>query len=67
MGLHINEEAPNFTAETTEGPINFHEWIGNGLRGPFCFHIPRILRRCAPPNWVTWRASKANSTSVIAK
>ena len=30
MGLHINEEAPNFTAETTEGTINFHEWIGNG-------------------------------------
>ncbi len=30
MALHINEEAPNFTAETTEGTINFHEWIGNG-------------------------------------
>ena len=28
--LRINDEAPNFTAETTEGPINFHEWIGNG-------------------------------------
>ncbi len=30
MGLHIGEEAPNFTAETTEGTINFHEWIGDG-------------------------------------
>jgi alkyl hydroperoxide reductase subunit AhpC len=30
MALHINEEAPNFTADTTEGKINFHEWIGNG-------------------------------------
>ncbi|HXK06246.1 MAG TPA: peroxiredoxin [Verrucomicrobiae bacterium] len=28
--LRINDEAPNFTAETTEGPIDFHEWIGNG-------------------------------------
>ncbi|HSC77558.1 MAG TPA: peroxiredoxin [Candidatus Acidoferrales bacterium] len=30
MALRINDEAPNFTAETTQGPINFHEWIGNG-------------------------------------
>lgn len=28
--LRINDTAPNFTAETTQGPINFHEWIGNG-------------------------------------
>jgi thioredoxin-dependent peroxiredoxin len=27
--LRLNEEAPNFTAETTQGPINFHEWIGD--------------------------------------
>jgi alkyl hydroperoxide reductase subunit AhpC len=30
MALRINGEAPNFTAETTQGTINFHEWIGNG-------------------------------------
>ena len=30
MALRIGEEAPNFTAETTEGTVNFHEWIGNG-------------------------------------
>jgi alkyl hydroperoxide reductase subunit AhpC len=30
MSLRINAEAPNFTAETTEGPITFHDWIGNG-------------------------------------
>ncbi len=30
MVLRINEEAPNFTAETTQGKINFHEWIGDG-------------------------------------
>jgi thioredoxin-dependent peroxiredoxin len=30
MTLRINSEAPNFTAETTEGTINFHEWIGDG-------------------------------------
>ncbi len=30
MTLRINDEAPNFTAETTEGTINFHDWIGDG-------------------------------------
>ncbi len=30
MSLRINSEAPNFTAETTEGKIAFHDWIGNG-------------------------------------
>ena len=30
MSLRINDTAPDFTAETTQGPIRFHEWIGNG-------------------------------------
>ena len=30
MGLRINDTAPDFTADTTEGEINFHEWIGDG-------------------------------------
>lgn len=30
MSLRINSVAPNFTAETTEGRIDFHEWIGEG-------------------------------------
>jgi len=30
MPLRINDEAPNFTAETTEGTIDFHSWIGDG-------------------------------------
>jgi alkyl hydroperoxide reductase subunit AhpC len=28
--LRINDTAPDFTAETTQGTINFHEWIGDG-------------------------------------
>jgi thioredoxin-dependent peroxiredoxin len=28
MSLRINDEAPDFTAETTQGTIHFHEWIG---------------------------------------
>ncbi len=29
MALTIGDEAPNFTAQTTEGEIDFHEWIGD--------------------------------------
>lgn len=29
MSLRINDIAPDFTAQTTQGPIRFHEWIGN--------------------------------------
>ena len=29
MALRISEVAPDFSVETTEGKINFHEWIGN--------------------------------------
>ena len=30
MSLCINDTAPDFTAETTEGTLSFHEWIGDG-------------------------------------
>ena len=29
MTLRIGDEAPNFQAQTTEGPIDFHQWIGD--------------------------------------
>jgi alkyl hydroperoxide reductase subunit AhpC len=28
MALHLGDTAPDFTAETTQGPIKFHEWLG---------------------------------------
>jgi thioredoxin-dependent peroxiredoxin len=30
MSLRIGDDAPNFTADTTEGRIDFHQWIGDG-------------------------------------
>ena len=29
MTVRLGDEAPNFTAETSEGTINFHEWLGD--------------------------------------
>ena len=30
MSLRLGDIAPDFTAETTQGTIHFHEWLGNG-------------------------------------
>ena len=30
MALRIGDTAPNFTAQTTQGEIDFHQWIGDG-------------------------------------
>ena len=30
MALRIGDEVPNFSADTTEGRIEFHDWIGDG-------------------------------------
>lgn len=37
MALRLGDEAPNFTAQTTEGEISFHEWLGDGW-GVFFSH-----------------------------
>jgi len=30
MAIRLGDIAPNFTAQTTEGELNFHEWLGDG-------------------------------------
>ncbi len=54
MTLQINATAPDFEAETTEGRIKFHDWIGDKLGGA-CSRIRRISRRSAPPSSARWR------------
>ena len=29
MAIRLGDDAPNFTAETTDGTVNFHEWLGD--------------------------------------
>jgi len=52
MSLRINDTAPDFTAETTQGTIHFHDWIGDGWA--ILFSHPRILLPYAPPNSAPW-------------
>src|ERR1700757_4174591 len=33
--MRLGDEAPDFQAQTTEGPIHFHEWVGNNWAGLF--------------------------------
>ena len=37
MALQIGDQAPNFTANTTIGKIDFHEWLGDSW-GVFMSH-----------------------------
>jgi hypothetical protein len=51
--LRINDSA-DFTAETTEGKLDFHVWIGKGWRS--CSRIQKILRRSVRPSSGIWQA-----------
>jgi len=54
MSLRINSEAPNFTAETTQGPPSI-SMNGSATAGRSSSRIPRISRRSARPSSAIWR------------
>ena len=49
MALRINDTAPNFTAESTHGTLNLHEWLGQSWG--FCFPTPKILPLFVRLSW----------------
>ena len=66
MALRINSEAPNFTAETTQGTINFHEWIGRRL-GVLFSHPKDFTPVCTTELGYMAGLQAASSTSATAR
>ena len=62
MTLQIGDSAPDFAAETTEGLIRFHDWIGG--KWAVLFYTPQGLHaRVHYRASATWRRSSRSSTA----
>jgi thioredoxin-dependent peroxiredoxin len=59
MALQIGDTAPDFEAETTEGRIRFHDWIGDSWA--VCSPTRRTSPRSARPSSATWPRSSPSS------
>ena len=65
MSLRLGDVAPNFSATTTEGPIDFYKWLGNSWG--VLFSTRRIIHRSARRSWEPWPRSKGNLTNAMSR
>jgi alkyl hydroperoxide reductase subunit AhpC len=65
MSLRINSGAPNFTADTTQGVIHFHDWIGSGWA--ILFSHPKDFTAVCTTDLGYMAGLSPSSTSAIAR
>jgi len=68
MSLRLGDTAPDFTADTTEGEINFHEWLGDGwgmlMSHPADF-TPVCTTELGAVGGLTERFAKRNVKAIV--